>query len=357
MKKILSLLFFISLASQAQTDNYSKNSKTSDSLKNIYTEELKKSPNSSIPHWNHANRISKVKFNLSKQAPKFYIKAIEIDSTNSKIYKDFGDYCFNIKDYESAYLCYMEGKKYSSNDSDFDKKIEKIKTANNEKNEYWTLHKLPVIDNTKFKDYEKINHNVLTDYDNLNKKTKKGKYEYSKLVKAFNKNPKKLNPVQMFYLLYGQTLQSYYSPYNYKDEQLIQKLTKSNDIDKAIYTAENVLSIEPLNILVLRELLYCYRVKKNLKKTNEIENKLVKIFEGILISGDGSCQKPYITFSVQEEYPIVVYLGNTPVKVVDSQTKCNSFMTDKMLVRNKENEDMFIHFNYTPILNWAQSKM
>lgn len=356
MKILFIFLLLFSFASKAQTDNYSKNSKISDSLKTIYSEELSELPNSSAPHWNHANRISKVKFNLSKQAPKFYIKAIEIDSTNYKIYKDFGDYCLNIKDYESAYLCYIEGKKYSSDDSYFDKKIVELKTVYNKKNEYWALHKLPEIDVKKLNN-KKISHEILINYENLNKKTKKGKYEYSKLIKEFNKNPENLNAVQMFYLIYGQTLQSYYSPYNYKDEQLIQELTKSNDIDKAIHSAEKILTIEPLNILVLRELLYCYRVKKNLTKINEIENKLIKIFEGIIISGDGSCKKPYITFSVQEEYPIAIYLGKTPVKIVDSQTKCNSFMTDKMLVKNENNEDSFIYFNYTPIFNWAKDKI
>jgi len=356
MKKLLSIiLFFISVQVYSQVDNLAKNTAIYNKLKQKYETELKEMPTSAIPHWNHANELSKVTFNASRKAPGFYLKALEIDSTNAGIYKDFGNYLFNENDLQSAYYCFEKGKHYSPNDKYFDEKIKELEEIALKKRLYWELHKLPNRDRF-IEEVPEMSFQKMTDYESLFKQTKKGAFEYSKLAERFKSNPNNLTAKECFFLLIGQVQQDHYKPYNYEDEKRLQELIQMEKIDESIEFAEKLLEREPTNLLVLRELLYCCRVKEDKIKITEIEDRLKRLFSGFLYSGDGSCERPIVTLSVKEEYPIAIYLGYDPVKVVDSQSICNEQMTDKMLV-DKEEIKEHLYFNYTPIFKWMNSKM
>ena len=349
MKNLFLLITLsISFNLHSQVDNLARNTAIHKNLKEKYKAELKENPNSAAPHWNHANGLAKVTFNASKNAPEFYMKALEIDSNNYEIYKDFGNYLYDIGNMKNAYFCFNKVKILNPNDKSIDDKVKKNLEEANKNKKNWELHQLPNRDKSieKTSDYS---FKELTDYKTLFKHTSKGKYKYKKLSSSFKKNPNLLNSKETFFLLIGQTQQSNYMPYNYKDEKKMQNLTQSNEIELAIKFGENILNTEPLNILIMRELLYCYRVKEDEVLIKDIENRLRKLFSGLLYSGDGTCEKPIITLSPQEEYPLALYLGYHPIKVIDTQFICNELMTDKMLVESTNGESEYLHFNYTPI--------
>jgi hypothetical protein len=355
MKNLFLLIILsISFNLHSQVDNLAKNTAIHKKLEDKYKAELKESPNSAVPHWNHANNLAKVTFNASKNAPEFYMKALEIDSNNSEIYKDFGNYFYDIGNMKNAYYCFNKVKSLNPNDISVDDKLNKILEEANKNKKYWELHQLPIRDKSieKISDYS---FKELTDYKTLFKQTNKGKYEYKKLSDKFKKNPNLLNSEESFFLLIGQTQQSNYKPYNYNDEKEMQNLTQSNEIELAIKFGVNILNTEPVNILIMRELLYCYRVKEDEVLINDIENRLRKLFSGLLYSGDGTCEKPIITLSPQEEYPLAMYLGYSPIKVIDTQFICKELMTDKMQVESAKGEIEYLHFNYTPIAIWLTS--
>lgn len=334
-------------------DNYLKNKATREALEEEYKKELEVNPNSAIPHLNHANRLSQLTFNAKNSAPEFYLKALNIDSTNVKIYIDFGDFLTENGDYENAYYLFKRGLDLDPENKELILRISQIEEKARQEDEYWELHKLPEIQSLDIN--RDLTFKERTNFPKLYEETKKGKYAYDKLVSIFKSNPEKLNEKQMFYLLIGRTQQGNFNPYNYKDEVKIQELTREN-VSEAQQFGEKIIEEEPLNLLVLRELLYCYRKANKPELIIATENKIKKIFLGMLYSGDGTCDQPFLTVSVQEEYPLCVYIGYQPIKVVDNQSNCSGQISDKMLVKNKDNFDDYLFFNYTPLFMWLSSK-
>lgn len=348
MKYFLTTFLLITFHfSFSQVDNYQKNKKIYDSLKAKYDEELKANPKSALPHWNYAKALEKLTFRASEQAPKYYMKAIEIDSTNARIYQDLGDYFFKDENLRAAYYCYNKGLELDANNKALMARKAKVDIKFKEIEEYWRLHQLPEYKGLDDAHKPKMSFKELTNFPKLFKETQKGKFSYGTLSKIFEQKPDQLNPKQMFYLLIGQTQQKYYKPYNYNDEKRMQQLIKAQKIKEAISFGESLVKVELVNMLILRELMYCYRKTGQKMKALAIEMKLSKIFEGVLFSGNGSCERPFIILSVQEEYLFCSYLGYRPLKA--SQARCAGQMTDKMLVKNANKDQSFVYFNYTPI--------
>lgn len=337
----------------SQVDNYAKNTAIANQLEEKYKAELKAMPNSAIPHWNHANELSKLTFRASENAPEFYVRALKIDSTNTDLYLDAGNYFMNIEDYQSAYYCFSKGAALDSTLSVFIKGINKIDEIYAQKRLYWELHELPELDPAMV-DNSDMSFEELTDYGTLFEKTRKGKFDYAKLVGRLRNTPKSLSPKEAFFLLLGQTQQEFYKPYNYDDEQKMQALTKEDKIDEALAFGEDLVRKEATNILVLRELLYCYRVKEDDEKIKRTEVQLQKLFGGMLYSGDGSCERPIVTLSVQEEYPTAIYMGFKTKASPSTVTDCGTPNVDKMPVV-KDGLEGYLHFNYSPIFIWATS--
>ncbi len=339
-------LLFICSSIFSQVDNYSKNKGILDSLNSIYKLELLKDSTSAIPHWNHAKRLEKVTFNAEKNAPKYYNIALNIDSTNAEIYKDYGNYFLRHEQFKYAYFLFKQGQMYNEKDSYFTEKLIEIKLKIQQEEKYWELHKLPVYNPIE---KPKTDFKKLIDYNRIDSLIEKGQYAYDKLSTAFYENPALLNNKEMFYLILGQSNQAYFKPYNFDDEEKIQQLTWANRIDEAISFGEKIILIEPLNIIVLRELIFCYRIKGNVKKSKNAEIKLSKIFNGFMYSGDGSKDKPIVTLSTQEEYIIARYMGYDNVKYNGTTTNSNNLFLDKMVVSKQNGEKKILYFNFTPI--------
>lgn len=89
---VAGLLLGSSQFSLAQVDNYQKNKKASEEAEAAYYKDLKKHPNSALPHWRYANIMAEFTFNAYKDALKYYLIALDIDSTNADIYFDFSNY-------------------------------------------------------------------------------------------------------------------------------------------------------------------------------------------------------------------------------------------------------------------------
>ncbi|WP_196889386.1 DUF4919 domain-containing protein [Aureivirga sp. CE67] len=342
------IIYFCTFSLFAQVDNYAKNKKQLEEINAIYEKELKEKPNSYEPYLNHANRLAKLKSNASNTAVEYYIKAMDLDSTNNReIYKGLGDFCLEKKDLELASMVYNAGLRFTPNDSYFIQKIEEIEEKEKENQLFRDLHSMPVYDEKKIT--VDMSFEERTNYNVLFKEVKKGKYSYEKLSSTFKVNPEKLSPKEMFYLTIGFTQQDNFKPYNLNDENKLRELTSDGKIDEALDFGTKVISKEPLNIIILNELLYCYRVNKDEINIKFTEQKLTKILEGILYSGNGTCEDPYLTICPKEEYYFGFYLNYKTMKVVNTQKMCGELFTDEMLAKDKNGNENYIYFNYTPI--------
>ncbi|MCB0538433.1 MAG: DUF4919 domain-containing protein [Bacteroidetes bacterium] len=340
----------------AQVDNYAKNKKISEDAAATYNKELKKDPESALPHWRYANIVAEFTFNEYKDAWKYYLKALDIDSTNADIYYDFSNYLADrLSEIEDAKAVCEKGlsfapdnQKLKSNLKRFDELIEK----NNEMVRLYSFNKT---------DKRSIPHNieysVIANIDSLNKVVTDDDsgFKYEMLLADFN-NEKSLTDYQVYLLLIGYTQTDNYNPYNYNAIDTIYSLAIEGQIDEAIKNGEELLKSNPLNPSLNRELMYCYRKKGDENKAEYYHRRMLTVFSAMLYTGQGTCEKPYVTFWVREEYNFARHLGLTPTGQY-STGMCTGGMADKLETYNpmtEENE--FIYFNIMPIVKKTMQK-
>jgi tetratricopeptide (TPR) repeat protein len=348
MKKIIATfttLISFHIALIGQVDNLSKNTRIADSLEKIYKTDLETMPNSAVPHWKYANNLTKVTFMAYYSAGKHYEKAISIDSTNADIYFDYGKYLSDNRKFTAALACFDKALTINPKNDKAIQAKSKIVDVVKKDELYKQLRILPTTTKDHKRDVD--NYSNIANFDTMFSQTNdpKSKNHYPLLLEKFKNNPDSISNIESYMLILGHTQQKNYKPYNYEDEQNIQKLTYEDKIDEAILIGEKLLKEDAINLLVLREMLYCYKKQNNKDKATEYEKRIIKIFEGILASGNGSCEQPFIIISVQEEYLFVNYIGYYSTKNV-TQTNCDKQMSDKMKVLRKSDEkEDYIHFN------------
>jgi len=350
------LLILISQFSFSQVDNYQKNKLASETEDALYKKALEEDPNSAKPHWEHANRMAEFTFNAYKNAWKFYNKALEIDSTNAKIYEDYGDYLFNKYDaIDEAKVIYEKGLAYSSDGKSLNGKIKTVNEVIEKRDENTRLRSFGTTLTKEIKhDYLYSN---ITNFDSLKLivTDKKSKYFYQNLLDKFM-NDKSLNEYETYLLLIGFTQTDDYNPYNYNDLDNLYEIANSGEYVDAINKGKELLKTNPLNPTLSQELMYCYRKTGNTKMAVKYKNRIQQVFNAMIYTGDGTCEKPYVTFWIKEEYNFAQYIGLSPTGQY-STAMCSGGMADKLEVYNQETKEKeLIHFNIMPIFKKTMGK-
>ena len=340
----------------SQVDNYQKNKNASEEAEAAYYEDLKKNPNSALPHWKYANVMAEFKSNAYKNAWEYYLKALDVDSTKADIYYDFSNYLANkLNEVDYARLVCEKGLKFApENDrlKDNLKKFSQIIEKNNENIRHFSFDKT---------DKRMKPHNMeylqLSNIDSLNKivTAKKRKFKYVKLLKKFN-DSNSLTDYEVYLMLIGYTQTENYNPYNYNAIDNIYQLAINGQIDQAIKEGDELFNTNPLNPSLNRVLMYCYRKKGNNEKAEYYHKRILAVFNAMLYTGQGTCEKPYITFWVKEEYNFARYIGLSPTGQY-STGMCAGGMADKLETYNTKTEEKeTIHFNIMPIFKNAMKK-
>ena len=157
-------------------------------------------------------------------------------------------------------------------------------------------------------------------------------------------------------MLIGYTQTENYNPYNYNAIDNIYTLAGNGQIDEAIKKGEELLNTNPLNPSLNRVLMYCYRKKGNNEKAEYYHKRILTVFNAMLYTGQGTCEKPYITFWVKEEYNFARHIGLSPTGQY-STGMCTGGMADKLETNNPKTEEKeIIHFNIMPIFKKTMKK-
>lgn len=353
---LVGLLTFNIQYGLSQVDNYQKNKQISEGEEALYQKDLEENPNSAEPHWRHANTMAEFTFNAYKSALKYYNKALEIDSTNADIYKDYGDYLADkLGAIDEAKIIYEKGLQYSPDSKGIKEKIQRVNDAIAKRAEDIKLRSFGTTDK------KQISHNLsyssITNLDSLKAVVtdKKSKYHYDMQLDKFM-NDQLLGEYETYLLLIGYTQTKDYNPYNYNDIDNLYQLANAGQFDKAIKKGKEILKVNPLNPTAYRELMYCYRKKGNTETAEKYQKRIQQVFNAMLYTGNGTCEKPYVTFWVKEEYNFARYIGLPPTGQY-STGMCGGGMADKLEVYNTDTKEKeIIHFNIMPIFKKTMGK-
>lgn len=340
----------------AQVDNYQRNTKISEEAAATYNKDLKKNPKSALPHWRYANIMAEFTFNEYKDAWKYYLKALDIDSTNADIYFDFSNYLADkLNELNDAIAVCEKGLQFAPDNQKLKSNLKRFDEIIEKNNEMVRLYSFDKTDK-RFTQHN-IEYSVISNIDSLNKVVTDDKsvFEYEKLLDNFN-NEKSLTDYQVYLLLIGYTQTDNYNPYNYNAIDNIYSLANEGQIDEAIKKGEELLKTNPLNPSLNRVLMYSYRKKGDNNKAEYYHKRMLTVFNAMLFTGQGTCEKPYVTFWVKEEYNFARHLGLSPTGQY-STGMCTGGMADKLETYNPKTEEKeIIHFNIMPIFKKTMKK-
>jgi tetratricopeptide (TPR) repeat protein len=357
MKKInfITLFLLLSIYLFAQTDNYDKNKRLAEEAFEEYEKKLKENPNSAVPHWEYANKIGQFKFNTHKDAWKYYEKAIEIDSTNYKIYEDYGDYLFErLSSITKAKKIYDKAIELSPNNENINIKLNKISEIISENEKKMALRNVGT-SQVKFISH-KYSYSNFSNLDSLASivTNKKNKFFYEKQLKKFMED-KPMSNYEVYLLLIGYTQTENYKPYFNEDLKSLYDLNNRGKFNEAILKGEEALITNPLKPSIYREIMYAYRQLGNNNMAEKYLNKAQIILNSMIYSGDGTCDKPYVTLWTSEEYLLAEYLSLYPTGKQKIES-CRE-ISDKIGVYNpKTDEEESLYFNIAPIFKKTMKK-
>ncbi len=314
MKKIAVLLLccaFSFLELQAKEDDkkkqQEKEQKKIEKLDERFQKKLKKNPNNAQLFWNHAKELIEYRSQIAR-ASDFYARAIELDSTNGMLFKDFGKYWFNNRrDYDKASAMFNKAIRFGVNDDEMKpfleiiKKVFKMRDEEKKLLDFGTTNLRTLNTNVAYKS--------ITNFDSLKKNIEdpNSKNNYQKLYDRLINDDPDFTPADMYMLMVGYSSQKFYNPYNYND---INQLKRISNVDTAILVANELIKFYPVNPSINRTLMYLYRKKNDEATALKYFRRIRLYFDAMLYSGDGSCDKPYVTLWAQEEENFIAYLGN-----------------------------------------------
>ena len=305
---VLALVFCFSM-SQAKDEKSDKKLKAA-----IDREELRflkakdKNPGDANIYWEHANKLSE--FNTEyKRAQNYYIRALQLDSVRGDIYKDYGKYLFErLQLPGDAKSAWTKGLNYAANDEEMKKYLVTVNVALARREEETKLRDFGT---TNVKEVNPDgNYSSTANFDSLNKVLTDGTSQksYIKLLNRFLAEDASLTPGDMYLLIIGYAKDKDSSPFNYNDINLMTQLAAYN-VDSAISKGIEIISTNPLNPTLNREMMYYYRKKNDQVNAEKYLTKVKQFFSGMLYSGNGSCERPYISLWAKEYGNFIGYLG------------------------------------------------
>lgn len=335
----------------AQVDNYEKNKKASKEAEAAYNEDLKKNPNSALPHWKYANVMAEFTFDEYKDAWKYYLKALDIDSTTADIYFDFSNYlAYRLDDINTAIVVCKKGLDFDPDNQKLKDNIDKFNGIIEKNNERVRLYAYDKTDQRFIEHTWPYTH--ITNFDSLIRivSDKSSSFDYDKLLDRFN-NGLAITHYEAYLLLIGYTQTEHYNPYDYNAIDNIYALANEGKIDEAILQGEELLKTNPLNPSLNRVLMYCFRKKGVQEKSEFYHQRILTVFNAMLFTGQGTCEKPYVAFWVKEEYNLVRYINLSPTGK-QATVMCAGDWADKLeTYTSLTDKNERIYFNITLIFN------
>ena len=347
MKKYLIILSLLLPAMNcfAQDDKSAqKNRQTVEKEEQQFQKESRKHPNSATTYFDHANNLAAISSEV-KRAGEYYQLALKYDSANAEIYKDYGMYLFDkLRSYNDAKVALEKGLALSPNDEEMKKYLEsanKIIALQDEDN--------------RLKDYGSTtiralnpggNYAAITKFDSLKILIEgdSSKFNYQTLLTRFLADDKSLTPEEMYMLIVGYSRQKSYTPFNYNDIYEI-RMVAGHSIDSAIKKGTELTKNNPLNPTLNRDIMYYYRKKNEPNEADKYLNRIKQFFNGVLYSGNGTCDRPYISLWAKEEYNFISYLGYKPTDI-HSMGTCAGQMSEVIdAINPTTGKTEAVHFN------------
>ena len=285
-----------------------KNQKAAEKEEAQFDKNLRKNPESSLPYLEHANNLSAISSECAR-AGAFYDIALKMDTANAQIYKDYGIYlCDKMRAYPKAKELLMKAITRSPGDPetrahlDAINKIIAVQEAENKLRDFGTT--------TVKEKNPGGNAAALNKFDSLKglALTTGNPFYYHALLKKFLADDRSLTAGEMFMLILGYSAQPTYNAFSYNDINEM-KMKASGNIDDGISYGLELVKVNPLNPTLNRELMYYYRKKEQPAEADKYLRRVQQFFNGVLWSGNGSCERPYISLWSKEEYNFLTYTG------------------------------------------------
>lgn len=314
MKKITIILLCLAFGFhdlQAKEDDkkkqQQKDQRRIEKLDERFQKQVRKNSKDAKIYWEHAQELLAFKSQIAR-ASDFFNRAIELDSTNGLLYKDFGKYWFNNRrDYDKASVNFNKAIQYGVNDEEMKPFLEIIKKVFRMREEERKLRDYGTTDQRELN--PNGNYKSITNFDSLKKivtdNTNNNSYE--QLLQRFLNDDPNFSSADMYLLMVGYSFQKFYNPYNYSD---LSQLRSIANIDTSILAGIELTKYYPVNPSLNRTLMYCYRKKNDEASAIKYMRRVRLYFDAMLYSGNGSCEKPYVSLWAQEEENFIAYLGN-----------------------------------------------
>ena len=348
-------LLVLSIYCLGKDDKGDKNKqKVIDKEERKFEKDIKRDPNSAMPYLDHANALAAINSEIAR-AEQYYQLALKHDSGNAVVYKKYGMYlCDKQAKYKEAKHLLDKASSLSPGDEELKKylgTVNKFVDAQNTDDRMRDFGHITIKELNPNIDYKSI-----TKFDSLRLLIDApGIYNYQALLTRFLSDDTTLRPDEMYMLIVGYSKQKAYNPFKYTDISEMRVIAFSN-ADSGIKKGEELLIANPLNPSLNREMMYCYRKKNQPAQADKYLYRIKQFFNGVLYSGDGTCEKPYISLWAKEEYNFITYLG---YKSTDNHAMgmCAGQMAEKIDMINPATDKIEpIHFNVALIYMQAVGK-
>jgi len=302
----LLLLAIPVLAKDDKSDR--KNTKAVEKEESSFEKNLRKNPGSAAPYLEHANNLAAINSECAR-AGGFYQLALKYDSANAAIYKDYGIYLADrMRAYATAKTLLLKATALAPGDAETKQRLETVNTllaAQEAEN------KLRDFGHTATREKNPGGSMAaLTKFDSLKglALTAGNRFFYPDQVARFLAGDKSLTPEEMYMLIIGFSARQSYNAFSYNDINEM-KMKAGNSIDEAIRFGLDLVKTNPLNPTLNREMMYYYRKKNQPEEAEKYLARVQQFFNGVLWSGNGSCDRPYIALWSKEEYNFLTYIG------------------------------------------------
>jgi len=330
-------------ASSAFAQDHKTSARSSKQEDDRYQNDLKKNPNSAEPHWRHANALAAFKVKGSEEAYKYYLKALELDSTNARIWVDYGDYLLAVMESPTdALYMYKQALELEPDNKTLKDKVDRLGTQIEAKRERFRLRNIGQTDKRTID--HGLTYAAITNFDSLKRLTddKTSRYYYKSLLKRFLDNDP-ISEWDTYLLCVAYSFGDSYSPYSSASNELY-KLNMNERYDEVLAREQEVLAKNPVSGSIYRELMYAHRRKGDEDIADLYQRRAQRLYDAMIFTGDGTCEKPYVTLTASDEYSMIGYVGLYSTGN-QSLTDCAGSKADEIMVEDNDGSRSAIHFN------------
>ena len=349
MRRIVFIAFLICSLSPFAFSQDKEKSKGNDEQKQIDKEEqrfqkqLKHNPDDPDVYIEHAEKLASFK-STYQLAQYYYVKALKMDSSKYSYYKSYGKYLYErLYQIDTAWAILNRGLKISAADAEMKSTYLAVTNAIKQRE---TENRLRDVGTLSKREYYSVTYSALSNFDSLLKilYDTTNKKCYDTLLKRFLADDGNLTPEDMYFLIVGYSKQPDYTPFNYNDINELKRITSMN-FDTALVRGNELIKKNPLNPTLNREMMYIYRKKNNRSLADKYSDRVIRFYNGILYSGDGSCDKPYISLWAKEDYNFIKYLDCQTTDKYSMGTCAGQMAEIFEVVNSNTMEKEKIHFN------------